>query len=247
MTSPMMMVVLLLAAGAPDAKDIAAKAQSAGQPDAIAEKATMTLVDKDGGKRVRTMRVVRKKTGADAWSARIELLDPKDVAGTVLLSVGDEQHLYLPGLHRVRRVSGGQKSGSFQGSDFAYEDLAERKLDDADYTLLADEKIGDRDCWVVQATPHKDADTSYGRIVSDVAKDDDVTLRVRFFDASGAEVKRLDVDPAKILVKGAARIPQHVEMSSEKDGHKTLLDVTDVDLAPKIDATTFDPASLDKG
>ena len=239
--------VLLLAAGAPDAKDIATKAQDAGQADAISEKATMTLVDKGGAKRVRTMRIVQKKTGAHEWSARIEFLDPKDVAGTVLLTVGDDQHLYLPGIHRVRRVSGGQKSGSFQGSDFAYEDLAQKNLDQADYTLLPDEKIGDRDCFVLQATPHKDADTSYAKTIADVAKDDYVTLRVRFFDASGAELKRLDVDPSKILVKGTVRIPQHVEMTTAKDGHKTLLDVTDVDLAPKIDAGTFDPASLDKG
>ena len=242
-----LLFVLLLAAASPDAKDIAAKAQDAGQPDAIAEKATMTLVDKGGAKRVRTMRIVQKKSGAHQWSARIELVDPKDVAGTVLLTVGDEQHLYLPGLHRVRRVSGGQKSGSFEGSDFAYEDLAQKNLDQADYALLPDEKVGERDCFVLQATPHQDAGSSYAKTIADVAKDDYVTLRVRFFDASGAEVKRLDVDPSKILVKGTVRIPQHVEMTTAKDGHKTLLDVTDVDMAPKIDAGTFDPASLDKG
>lgn len=234
------------------AHDVVQKAIAGSQPDSMRETATMTLVDAKGGTRTRSMTIAQRKSGPDRYDGRIEFLDPKDVAGTILLSIAQkdgssDQHLWLPGLKRVRRVSGSQKSGAFMGSDFAYEDLSARKLEDADYEKLADETVAGKPCFVIQATPHKDVDTGYGKTIAYVTQDDFLTLRMRFFDKSGTEIKTLDVDPAKVKTQGDVRIPQHVEMKSLKDGHVTKLDVTNVEIGAKLDPAAFDPASLDKG
>ena len=36
----------------------------------------------------------------------------------------DEQWLYLPALKRVKRISSSNRSGSFMGSELAYEDMS---------------------------------------------------------------------------------------------------------------------------
>ena len=62
------------------------------------------------------------------------LIVPKDVKGTATLTfthkVGpDDQWLYLPALKRVKRITSENRSGSFVGSEFAYEDLGSQELE----------------------------------------------------------------------------------------------------------------------
>ena len=87
--------------------------------------------------------------------------DPADVAGTGLLSVDydagrreDDQWLYLPSLKKATRISSGEKSGSFMGTDLTYADMTTR--DPADFTYSMDKpsvKVGDEDCWLIIAKP----------------------------------------------------------------------------------------------
>ena len=231
------------------ADEIVKKATDFGQPESASQRTKMTLVDAKGGERVRALEVKRVKT-KEGWSTRIEFLEPKDVAGTVLLSVekagGVSQHLYLPGVKRVRKVTGSQRGGAFMGSDFSYEDLAPREVEKSTYTLLAEETVAGKACYTVEATPKKGTETGYTKSILSIAKDDFVTLRMRLFDKNG-EAKVLEVDPAKVKAEGDVRIPQHMVMTSKKDGHKTVIEVEAVDLKAKIDPAVFDPASLDRG
>ena len=232
------------------AAQVVEKATEQGQPAASRQRTTMTLVDAKGRERVRSLEALRVRSATGEWSTRLEFLEPKDVAGTVLLSVEKDgavsQHLYLPGVKRVRKLVGRQRGGAFMGSDFTYEDLAPRELDASTYRLLPDETVAGKACWVVEATPTKDADSGYAKTVLYVAKDDFLTLRVRFFDGEG-EIKTLEVDPKTVHVEGDVRIPRRLEMTSRKDGHRTVIEVESIDLEPKAGAAAFDPASLDRG
>ncbi len=231
----------------PTAREIAEKALAATKVASLRQKTTMTLVDAKGGTRVREMRITRTGDDGKDGATRIEFLSPKDVAGTVLLTVwkkGDAtQHLWLPNLKRVRRVAGGSRGGAFMGSDFTFEDLAGRDLDDFEMTLLPEEDGH----YAIEAKPKKGVDSAYAKSVTLVRKSDFFTLRVRFFDAKGAELKTLEIDPAKTKPAGAAVLPLSMTMTSKKDGHKTVLETSEVEVAPKLDASTFDPASLEKG
>lgn len=237
----------LPAAAEPSAREIAEKALAVSKVEALRQKTTMTLVDAKGGTRVREMRITRTGDDGKDGATRIEFLAPKDVAGTILLTVWKKgeptQHLWLPNLKRVRRVAGGQRGGAFMGSDFTFEDLAGRDLDDFDLALLPDEDGH----WAIEAKPKKGVDSAYARSVTLVRKDDHFTTRVRFFDAKGTEIKTLEIDPTKTKAAGGAVLPLRLEMTSRKDGHKTVLETSEVEIAPKLDAATFDPASLEKG
>lgn len=231
---------------------IADKASESGTPAAVRQKTTMTLSGKDGkDTRKRSMTIERKGLpGKDAMT-RIAFHEPKDVAGTVLLSLekGKDrvQHLWLPGVKRVRRIAGAQRSGAFMGSDFRFEDLEGRSLDDYELTALPEETVAGKPAYVIQAVPKKGAETSYAKTISSIAKDDFLTLRVRFFDAKGTELKVLDVDPERVKREGTIRVPLRLEMKTLKDGHTTTLESTDVEIDPKLDDALFDPKNLDPG
>ena len=59
---------------------------------------------------------------------------PRDVKGTALLNFThktgtDDQWLFLPALKRVKRISSANKSGSFMGSEFAFEDITSQEVE----------------------------------------------------------------------------------------------------------------------
>ena len=76
-------------------------------------------------------RVIRLKTLEDPGDGdkSMSIFDePRDVKGTAFLSYthksgSDDQWLYLPALRRVKRIASDNKSGSFMGSEFAFEDI----------------------------------------------------------------------------------------------------------------------------
>ncbi len=236
------------------AREIAERAEAARRPAALRQKATMTLFDPGGPAtgRARTLLLSRRERPASNGSdTRLDLLAPKEVAGTVLLTRAERgestQHLYLPGLRRVRRITGGQRSGAFLGSDFSYEDLSVRDLDHASWKRLPDETLDGRPCYVIEATPVAGEPSAYGRTVAYVTREDYFTVQVRYFDRNGIETKRLAVDPARVKRNGSIVVPLRLEMTNRIDGHRTVIDVESADLAPTFDDSLFDPARLDKG
>lgn len=88
----------------------------------------MTLINAAGQQKKRTMKM-KVLEGEVEDKSLMEFLTPADVKGTKFLSYehvdkDDDQWLYLPALKRVKRIASKNKSGSFMGSEFSYEDLS---------------------------------------------------------------------------------------------------------------------------
>jgi outer membrane lipoprotein-sorting protein len=88
----------------------------------------MTLINANNQKRTRQMKMIllEKESGNKSL---MTFLSPADVKGTKFLNYehinkDDDQWLYLPALKRVKRIASKNKSGSFMGSEFSYEDLS---------------------------------------------------------------------------------------------------------------------------
>jgi len=91
-------------------------------------KMQMTLINAAGQEKKRTMKM-KVLEGDSEDKSLMEFLTPADVKGTKFLSYehvnkDDDQWLYLPALKRVKRIASRNKSGSFMGSEFSYEDLS---------------------------------------------------------------------------------------------------------------------------
>ncbi|MCK4739413.1 MAG: outer membrane lipoprotein-sorting protein, partial [Deltaproteobacteria bacterium] len=87
----------------------------------------MILKNRHGEISTRQMRTKTLEVKGDGDKALSIFDTPRDVKGTAFLTFShksgdDDQWLYLPALKRVKRISSSNKSGSFMGSEFAYED-----------------------------------------------------------------------------------------------------------------------------
>lgn len=101
--------------------------QMSGFEDSTAQM-QMKLINAAGQEKIRTMKM-KVLEGKLEDKSLMEFLTPADVKGTKFLSYehvdkDDDQWLYLPALKRVKRIASKNKSGSFMGSEFSYEDLS---------------------------------------------------------------------------------------------------------------------------
>ncbi len=213
---------------------------------------TMTLVDKNGDKRVRKVTTYSKKFGPDTKSV-LFFLEPADVKGTGFLQFGykaadqdDDQWLYLPALKRIRKITSSNKNQSFMGTDFSYDDMATRDVDDDEHKLLREDTVGDQAVWVIESTPKKlEEDDEYSKAVSFIRKSDYLPAKVEFYDRKGALEKTLVVQ-AVTMVDGIPT-PLKLEMTSADSGHKTLLEMDGLEFDKPLDDELFTQRVLEKG
>ena len=123
--------------------------------------------------------------------------EPRDVKGTALLihshrEKDDEQWLYLPALRRVKRISSSNRSGSFMGSEFAYEDMGTPEVEKFTYRYLREEPCGDLTCTVSERIP-VDRRSGYSRQVVWQDRDELRVWKVDYYDRKNAHLKTLSV------------------------------------------------------
>jgi hypothetical protein len=119
---------------------------------------TMILRNRHGQESVRELHMNTLEQADDGDWTIIIFDRPRDIDGTALLTythkVGDDdQWLYLPALKRVKRISSSNRSGSFVGSEFAYEDLASQEIERYTYRYLRDEVLNGLECFVIERYP----------------------------------------------------------------------------------------------
>ena len=117
----------------------------------------MVLIDRQGNRIERSMLTQVLEMPNDEERSLITFVTPADVKGTKMLSwmrnalKDDEQWLYLPSLRRVKRISGGQRTSSFMGSEFSYEDIvSSQAIVKFGYKLIS--KIKDKS-WTIESRP----------------------------------------------------------------------------------------------
>lgn len=173
---------------------------------------------------------------------------PEEIRGVALLSinrrgVSDRQYMYIPATQRVRTVAPQERSARFIGTDFTFEDIAERVLDDFTYRLLGNaETIEGHKTWKVEATPADSSRSQYKYIYYWVAQDVPVILHAEMYDAQGREVRVLHASQIKRVsgISGARR----TEMTSVLTGTKTVLVIDDVKFNLNMDEKLFTPEGL---
>ena len=113
----------------------------------------MVLRNRQGQESRRELRVEVLEVPDDGDKTLFVFDDPRDIRGTAFLvhshrEGANDQWIYLPATRRVRRISSANQSGSFMGSEFAYEDLSQPVVEKFTYRYLRDEPCGD------QSGPH---------------------------------------------------------------------------------------------
>ena len=161
----------------------------------------MKLFDRQGRARERALSLLMlrgreapaaPKTAPDGDRLLIRFTYPNDIRGTSFLvwkhpANDDERFLYLPSLGRVRRIAGSEAQESFVGSDFSYEDIGGRDLEDFTYTLVQESAAwtappgASRPAYRL-ASMRKDRSAAFPRVVSLVLKDSFVVVQADVFN-----------------------------------------------------------------
>lgn len=112
--------------------------------------------------------------------------EPHDVKGTAMLTFShktgnDDQWLYLPAIKRVKRISSANKSGSFMGSEFAYEDISSQEVEKYTYKFIREDKVNGHDCYVIQRVPAYKY-SGYSRQLLWLDKKEYRAMKLEFYD-----------------------------------------------------------------
>ncbi len=237
------------ASGATDAKAIMAGVYSQDTSHDATLRATLEIWDKDGHSSKKKFTLLRLGTFGDGKTL-LRFTDPAELRGVTLLSINkpgvtDRQYIYTPATERVRSIAPRDRSERFAGSDFTYEDIAERSLDDFTYQLLPEEDtIENRKTFKIVATPVTPDRSQYKMIYFWVAQDIPVILHAEMYDQDGVKVRTMHASGVRKEsgMWGARR----TEMDSLLDGTKTLLTFDELHLNTGLDETLFTPEALEK-
>src|SRR3972149_249214 len=129
----LVVILLPLEASAITADDVMKKSQAAflypGKD--FKSRVMMKLISKGGQERVREMTMLRKNYGEAGGSQKyfIYFFQPADVKDMTFMvykfpAKDDDRWLFIPAINMVRRIAAQDKSSSFVGSDFTYEDVS---------------------------------------------------------------------------------------------------------------------------
>lgn len=173
---------------------------------------------------------------------------PKDVAGTAFLSfshkVGDDdQWLYLPALKRVKRITSRNKSGSFMGSEFSYEDIASQEVEKYIYRWLRDEAWDGTDCFVIERRPVDKENSGYLRQSVWLDKAELRTQKVEFYDRKESLLKTLTFHGYQ-KYKDRYWRPDRMFVVNHQNGKSTELLWSNYRFGTGLSARDFDESAL---
>ena len=153
----------------------------------------MVLINAHGDRVERKMDAKITETKGDGDKSIFTFQWPADVKGTKMLtwthkSGDDDQWLYLPALKRVKRINSSNKTGSFMGSEFSYEDLNSQEVEKYSYNFVKDETINGRKVSVVERKS-KDKNSGYSKEVVYMDLEYQNPLKIEYFDRKGELLK----------------------------------------------------------
>jgi len=185
----------------------------------------MILINASGQKSIRQMEM-KTLEGENGDKTISTFLTPADVKGTKTLTHehvdrDDDQWLYLPALKRVKRIASSNKSGSFMGSEFSYEDIGNTNYQKFTYSGEAKEvELNGLACYIGSRVPN-DKDSGYTKQVSWVAKDSLLLQKVDYYDRKQELLKTAIFSDYK-EIDGVWRVGK-IEMKNYQNDKSTIL------------------------
>lgn len=171
------------AAHAQDARQIIQEVQKRQASKSQRYEGTLEVIGNEN--HVTTKRWVYQRIGDFGNSkAILRFTAPADVKGVGLLIVNhtdraSDQWMWRPSIGRDQRIALQDRSTRFFGTDFSFEDLEERDVDQYDFKVLADEGAA----WKIEAKPRKSSQYTYS--YEWVKKDNYTVSKIEAYNKKG--------------------------------------------------------------
>jgi len=195
-----LVLVFLLAAfpvtllAADDPRAVVAEVQKRSRAESQQYEGVLKVVDAAG--KMSEKGWIYQRLGSHGASKVIILFTrPAEVKGVALLVLNypdrsSDQWMWTPAINRERRIAAQDRGARFFGTDFSFEDLEERDLEQFEYQLRGEEPCDGEPCWQIVATPRAGKRSQYTRSVYWVRKSNHTYAQIENYNAAGL-VRRL--------------------------------------------------------
>lgn len=235
-------------------REIALKVKDRPDGDTRQSELIMKLINKRGSIRERKLISYSMDFGKDKKDRKSIMFFtyPGDVKGTGFLTWDydrndkeDDRWLYLPAMKKTRRISGASaKKDYFMGSDFTYDDMGKRDVDEDRHTLLGTETINGAVCWKLESIP-MDKREIYSKKISWIQQNCLIPIKVEYYDKAGKLHRRLEMSDI-VQVQGFW-IARKMQMSNLQTEHKTIIEIKNPKYNLSIGESVFSVTTLEKG
>ena len=185
----------------------------------------MRLISKEGKERIRDMTMLRKDTQEGGEQKYFMYFHkPADVRDMTFMvhkypKRDDDRWLYIPAIKMVRRIAANDKQSSFVGSDFTYEDISGRDVEEDNYTLQKVDTLSGRECFVVQSVPKSEKRAVWSKKISWIDKQSFIPLKEEYYDKRGELFRVFTADEVKEIQDFPTIMKR--TMQNVQSGHRT--------------------------
>ena len=235
MTSPIKVYIFILSFSLIHANesnytaiDVMKKVLQAPKPTSSISEINLEIVRRKMGKTKRKTRAFLRydkqyNSGNYSKKSLVKFLKPKSIYGTGLLTWikedgSSDQWFFLPKLKVAKRVKSKEKGKSFMSTDFIYEDLESRGIDDDHYVIVGYEKIGEYTCVALLSKPIKNS-AYWGKKIFVDQKLWQIR-KIEYFSSESIISKTLFLN--EIVNKGSYWLPTVLEMHKPNGNHTVM-------------------------
>ena len=206
------------------------------------EDVLMRIVNRQGQVRKRHLTMLRlDQTDGGEQSYYLYFHEPADVEGMTFLVLkhpgrDDDRWLYVPAIDLVKRIATSDKRTSFAGSDFTYEDVSGRDIDEDTHELAGEEAVGEHAAFVVKSTPKRPEGVEFSYRKFWIDKATDLPLKVEHYDLQGTLYKVYETQEIQ-TIQGTPTITKAVmkDLGNERFTEIALQAVSyDIGLSPDV-------------
>lgn len=244
-------------AGELTARQIMERVDARDDGDNMTMDTEMILIDKNDHQRIRKIKAFVKDKGKDTLRMQF-FLEPAEVKDTGFLTYDyysgekdDDQWLYLPELHKTKRIASSDKSSSFMGSDFSYADMTRPVLDEWQYKLLKESDVHGKKVWLIEALPANKVIEDryrYTKSVLFVRQDIFMVIRAVHWVKDGNKIKYSEVKNLEKIDNIWVSTETHMKTTKNKKTlHKTVLNFRNVKFNQDLKEDFFSVRQLEKG
>jgi outer membrane lipoprotein-sorting protein len=196
----------------------------------MSARVSMRLINAQGSVRERNMTMLRMNKGDTGDQRYLMVFDtPADVKGMSFLIAkfakgDDDRWMYLPALKAIKRIAADDKKSSFVGSDFTYEDVSGRDIDEERHSYVRADQVGGRAVHVIESRPVGAADYAMRTVWVDAERF--LPLREGYADAQGKPLRSFSAD--KVEQIGGRWTITARSMKNHQTGHRTEVLFKDV-------------------
>jgi hypothetical protein len=181
--------------------------------------------------------------------------EPAEIKGTGVLVFDyedkpDDVWIYLPVMHKTRRIATSERSKPFMGSEFSYGDLNIPKLDDYNYQLVKQEQAGGEPCYVIDVVPKSEGlkkEEGYQKKTYWISKKTFVFRKILFFGMDGKPLKEMTASNVQLLDPKHKRYrAMRMEVVNMRNGRRSVFDTEKVAFVPDTKDEYFTTAYLER-